>query len=94
MDISREEHRIFIDKQGQLLAEITFPFVDEQLVDIDHTFVDVSLRGQGIAGVLMREAVTAIRAQGWKCVTTCPYAYSWMKKHIKEQDIWTMEETL
>ena len=56
MDISREEHRIFIDKQGQLLAEITFPFVDEQLVDIDHTFVDVSLRGQGIAGVLMHIA--------------------------------------
>ena len=30
MEISREDHRIFIEEQGQLPAEFTFPFVDKR----------------------------------------------------------------
>lgn len=67
MEISREDHRIFIEEQGQLPAELTFPFVDKQVVDINHTFSDVSLRGQGIRGALMKEAAAVIRKKCWKC---------------------------
>lgn len=66
MEISREDHRIFIEEQGQLPAEFTFPFVDKQVVDINHTFSDVSLRGQGIRGALMKEAAAVIRKKCWK----------------------------
>ena len=68
MEISREDHRIFIEEQGQLPAEFTFPFVDKQVVDINHTFSDVSLRGQGIRGALMKEAAAVIRKKCWKCM--------------------------
>ena len=32
---------------SNLLAEVTFPDVDDKTVNINHTFVDDSLRGQG-----------------------------------------------
>lgn len=38
---------------NNLLAEVTFPTVDQNTVNINHTFVDDSLRGQGVAGQLM-----------------------------------------
>lgn len=49
MEFQHERERIFaLDEQGKLVAEVTFP-VSEGVADIDHTFVDQSLRGQGVA---------------------------------------------
>lgn len=94
MIIMNEKHRLYVEQEAKLLAEITFPFVKNQIVDINHTFVHTDLRGQGMAGVLMREAAAVIRGNQWKCITTCPYALAWMKKHPKEQDIWLGEGLL
>lgn len=72
MEISREDHRIFIEEQGQLPAEFTFPFVDKQVVDINHTFVDVSLRGQDKRRTDEAEAAAVIRKKCWKCMAFSP----------------------
>ena len=55
--------------------------IDEDTVDINHTFVDESLRGQGMAGKLMEAAVNQIQSQGKKAVPTCSYAVKWFEKH-------------
>jgi predicted GNAT family acetyltransferase len=48
MELFYEENRFYaMDTKGSLLAEITFPFTAPGKVDINHTFVDASLRGQG-----------------------------------------------
>ena len=44
-------------EDGETLAEVTFPEVEEGVVDVDHTYVSGELRGQGIAGKLMSELV-------------------------------------
>lgn len=47
MEFCKEPGRIFAtDETGKLLAEVTFP-EQEGIAVINHTFVDVSLRGQG-----------------------------------------------
>lgn len=68
---------------GDLLAEITFPYTDAQkdTVNVDHTFVDASLRGQGIAGKLMIELVKELSDRNLKAVPTCSYAVNWFEKH-------------
>lgn len=43
------ENRIAYVQEGQLLAEATFPEFAPGVVNIDHTFVDEALRGQGVA---------------------------------------------
>lgn len=75
------------DHNNKLIAEVTFPSIDQDTVTINHTFVDTSLRGQGIAGKLLCEAAEEIRAQGKLAVPTCSYAVQWFQKHEEYQDI-------
>ena len=49
-------------EDGSVLAEVTFPTCDEGIVEIDHTFVDSSLRGQGTAGNFWTPACTSSSA--------------------------------
>ena len=82
MEFQKSEGRIFAqDENGKLLAEITFPTVAEGVADIDHTFVDESLRGQGVAGKLVRAAVDQLAK------TSCWYAAQWFEKHPEEKDL-------
>ena len=75
------------DEQDKLLAEVTFPDTADGAVDIDHTIVDDSLQGQGIAGKLMEALAGHLRAQGKKAVLTCSYAVRWFEKHPEYHDL-------
>lgn len=77
-----QPNRIFAeDISGKLLAEITFPEIDSGVCTIQHTFVDDSLRGQGIASQLVQMAVKQIIQQGKNVSATCSYALHWLDKH-------------
>ena len=54
---------------------------------IDHTFVDGSLRGQGVAGQLVRAAADQIRDQGKKARAVCTYARAWFDRHPEQADL-------
>jgi len=75
------------DGSGNLVAEIVFPTGPNGVVDIERTFVDPSLRGQGIADQLMRAAVEDIRKTGAKTTVTCEYAQRWFSKHPDQVDV-------
>lgn len=76
-----------LDEQWNVLAEVTFPQVEPGVAEIDHTFVDESLRGQGVAGELLRRAVASIAASGYRARPTCSYAVSWFEKHPEHTDL-------
>lgn len=87
-NIKYEENRIYLEnKEGRVIAEVTFPQSNDNTVNIDHTFVDSSLRGQGIAENLMEEAVKTIQNSGRKAISTCSYAEKWFEKHPEYKDI-------
>ena len=86
MDFQEEPGRIFAAENGTLLAEITFPEQNGVAV-IDHTFVDGSLRGRGVADQLVRAAVRQIRSRGGKARPVCSYARSWFADHPEEADL-------
>jgi len=69
-----------IDKSGDRIAEVTFP-ISDGVANINHTYVDPALRGQGIAGQLMTAAVEQIRSAGLKARPTCSYAIKWFAEH-------------
>lgn len=70
-----------------VVAEVTFPALDEETVDVNHTFVDDVLRAQGVAGKLMEELVHDLRQSGRKAVLTCSYAIKWFENHPEYQDV-------
>ncbi len=88
MDFTHSSNQIALyDEEGRLTAEVTFPDVDTDTVNIDHTFVDDSLRGQGVAGQLMKAAAEQLRSQNRKAVLTCSYAVNWFGKHPEYEDV-------
>jgi len=80
------------NEQGVTTAEVTFPDVKDGFVDINHTFVDESLRGQGIAGKLMVEVAEQLRKENKKAIPTCPYAVGWFSKNKDYDDILEKKE--
>lgn len=77
-----EDGRIFsTDEQGKLLAEATYVYRAKGEVDIDHTYVSPSLRGQGVADKMMAVVATHLREKGLKTAASCSYANIWLKKN-------------
>jgi len=85
MDFIHEPERIYAQNpQGKVVAEITFPLSEDGTAVITHTFVDSSLRGQGVADQLVRAAVEQLRTAGRPVSATCTYAVKWFADHPDE----------
>jgi predicted GNAT family acetyltransferase len=88
MELKKDSNWIYgTDGSGNIIAEVTFPNTEDGAVTINHTFVDPSLRGQGMAARLMEEAYSAIKSDGKKAYATCPYAVRWFEEHPDKRDI-------
>jgi uncharacterized protein len=85
MDWKHEEGRFYsTNDEGQVMAEVTYVRKGNGCIDIDHVYVDPSLRGQGAAGETMKVVADYIRKQGLKATATCSYANAWFQKNEKE----------
>ncbi|BDR57306.1 GNAT family N-acetyltransferase [Xylocopilactobacillus apis] len=76
MEIQSEPGRFFIDDPaGKMLAEIKYISTQNgKVLDIVRTFVDESLRGQGVASVLLERVVKLARDTNAKIIPTCNFA--------------------
>jgi uncharacterized protein len=77
MTIQHDEHGnsgvFHLDKEGARIAEMTYQRLGEGRILIDHTFVDPSLRGQGVARQLLDAVVAWARGSNTKISATCSY---------------------
>ena len=87
MEFTTEKNRIFKEESGKVLAEVLFPDKGEGIVAITHTFVDKSLRGQGVADELMSAVVTELQAQDKQAVAVCSYAVKWFEEHPEHESL-------
>ena len=89
MEFQIQDGRIFhVNEANELMAEATYVYLSDGVVDINHTFVSPALRGQGVAGKLMEVLATELRAKGLKATATCSYAEVWLEKNrAANQDI-------
>jgi predicted GNAT family acetyltransferase len=75
-----EGNRIYLrDENWNILAEIDFEKIDGKTYNIFRTFVDDSVRWQGIGGELVERAVAYLTSKWYKVSATCSYA----KKTVK-----------
>lgn len=85
MNWTYENGRIYsINDQNELMAETTFVYKENGEVDIDHTYVNPVLRGQGVAGIMMELTAQYIREKGLKATASCSYANAFLKKHRED----------
>ena len=81
MFVTESDRIIMKNESGGVIAEITFSETSPGFFVIDHTFVDDSLRGQGIASKLVQSAADEIERRGGKIGATCSYAVKWLESH-------------
>lgn len=81
MKFITENEKIYCTENGRSVAEITFPECENGEFDINHTFVDSSMQGKGIAAQLVRRAVTEINLRGGNVKASCSYAQKYIEKN-------------
>ncbi len=82
MNFTRENNKIYAkDSFGKIVCEIDFPSENEGEVTITHTFVDESLRGKGVAKLLVDEVVKVAKEEQLKIVPKCSYAVKYFEKY-------------
>ena len=52
-----------------------------------HTEIDDAYAGQGLASILVEQALTDVRASRMRIVPVCPYVAKFLKKHDEFADI-------
>lgn len=62
-----------IQRDGQRVAEMTYSRTNPSLIVVDHTYVDPSLRGHGVARQLQDAMVAWARENDTKVVPVCSY---------------------
>jgi predicted GNAT family acetyltransferase len=90
MDIKHVERgdrgAFLIKRDGERIAEMTYE-VDGDAINIDHTEVDPSLRGQGVGEQLLDAAAAFARESGKRMRATCPYAIKKLNENDSYSDI-------
>ncbi len=88
MDIKRGKGKFYIGaSETDFTAHITFKNGGNNVIIVDHTFVDPSLRGQGIAAKLMQRVIDMAREENLKIVPVCSYAVAAFKRNPDFQDV-------
>lgn len=77
----------FIERNGVRVAEMTYRRVDPATVLVDHTEVDVSLRGGGVARRLLDAAVSWARKNGIRIDATCSYVVAQFARDKSLSDV-------
>lgn len=75
------------NEQGQRIAEISYVWRDAHKIVADHTWVDDSLRGQGVARQLLDTLVDFAREKQLKIIPTCSYVEVMFRREKSFADV-------
>ncbi len=76
-----EDKYLLVNEKEEALAEIDFPLVKENVIEITRTIVSLSLQGQGIAKKLVEKVLEIAKEKGYKVTASCSYAKHYLEKN-------------
>lgn len=90
--INEGHHKFYVGKnETSPDAEITYTFVDAKTIDVNHTFVDPCLRGQGVAKQLFNAIIKKAQDEDLKIIPSCSYVHAQFERepslsHLKKHN--------
>ena len=88
MDFKTDRTKTWLeDENGRQIAVLDYPEIRPGVVNLVHTEVDGSLKGQGIAGKITQFVADQLREDGRKAELTCSYSVRWFSKHPEYEDV-------
>ncbi len=82
---AESRYEILVD--GELGGILGYTRAAGAPVDLQHTIVLPSHRGQGIAAQLVAAAFDDLRARGEQATVSCPYILGWLPEHPEVADL-------
>lgn len=76
-----ESNRFVLKEAGNVVAEITWETLDNNILDVNHTFVDPSQRGKGLAEKLVLEVLAKAKKEKAKIIPSCSYVAKYFETH-------------
>ncbi len=88
MEIVEEKNRFALKDGDKEIGEMTWSDAGTERMIIDHTFVDPSYRGQGLAEKLVAKGVDKARKENKKIIPLCPFAKKEFEQKPEYGDVW------
>jgi predicted GNAT family acetyltransferase len=82
-----KEGRYVIHLAPGVESEMTYRYVADQTIAIEHTLTPREYRGKGIAEKLMLAAIADARTRGNKIVPVCSYVVAQFQRHPDWADL-------
>lgn len=75
------------DAEGKEIAELTFTYLDESIIIVDHLYVGIHYRGQGIAKKLVQRMVEKAKQESKKIMPYCTFTRAEFRKSRAYQEV-------
>lgn len=88
MEVKKGLNQLYVgDSEETALAKLTWKNGGNNIIVVNHTVVDPSVRGQGYAKLLLQGLVTMARSENLKIVPACSFIVTRMTKTDEYADI-------
>lgn len=81
----------YIEKDDEIVAELTYTVGDNQIMTIDHTETEPEMEGEGLASSLVKHAVEYAREKDMKIDPLCRYAAKQFERHEEYREVQATE---
>ena len=81
----------YIEKDGEIVAELTYTLQDNNVMTLDHTETEPEETGQGLASKLVEHSVKYAREKDLKIDPLCEYAARQFEKHEDYREVQAAE---
>ncbi|GAA4295000.1 GNAT family N-acetyltransferase [Nibribacter koreensis] len=85
--IHDEEDLRFYVPLGDEEAEMTYSYTEDNVLDLDYTFVPETYRNQGIADQLVQAGLEFVKAKGFRFIPSCPVVEAYAQRHPEYQSL-------
>jgi predicted GNAT family acetyltransferase len=68
-------------------AELAYMEPERGVLELHHTFVPESARGQGVGDRLVEAAIAHAREEGARIIPTCPFVRAYTDEHPEVRDL-------
>lgn len=77
----------YIEKDGDIIAELTYKEMDNGILTIDHTETNPEMEGKGLASKLVKHTVEYAREKNIKIDPLCAYAAKQFERHEEYREV-------
>lgn len=81
----------YIEKDGDIIAELTYTLKDNNVMTLDHTETDPDETGNGLASKLVKHSVDYAREKDLMIDPLCEYAAKQFERHEEYREVQATE---